>query len=42
MGVIAVAAGIFAAMVLYTVSLMHQYEIRILTGELPVAALEAQ
>lgn len=34
-GGLLVAAGIFAGMVLYTVSLMRQCELQILTGNLP-------
>ena len=37
-GIIAVAAGILAGFVLYSVSLMRNYERRILTGDLPVVS----
>lgn len=37
---IAVAAGLLAGMVLYTVSLMRQCELQILTGDLPTVAAE--
>ena len=38
---IAIAAGILAGMVIYTVSLMRQCQVRILTGDLPTIAADA-